>query len=148
MQIELSKAEYRTLLGVLEIAHWVLFAHRSDRPADRQAYRDFEQKVFGHAEAFGCGDLIEYVEQYKEYFPTAEYEENSHVQSFIDEFENHNFWAELLDRLAARDMFRELGEEEIEAMDDRERLTKRLDYESRYNEEFQKHGVERLEITE
>lgn len=63
MQIELSKAEYHTLLGVLEIADWVLFAHRSDRPSDKEEYRCFEQKVFGYAEAFGFGHLIEYVEK-------------------------------------------------------------------------------------
>lgn len=107
MQVELSKAEYRTLLGVLEIADWVLFAHRSDKPRDRKEYHDLEQKIFAYADAFGFGHLIEYVEEHREYFPTAEYEENSPVRSFIDEFEAHNFWTELVDRLAMRDMFQD-----------------------------------------
>jgi hypothetical protein len=148
MQIELSKAEYRTLLGVLEIADWVLFAHRSDKPSDRKEYHEFEQKIFACADTFGFGHLIEYVEMHRKYFPTAEYEENSPVRAFIDEFEDHNFWTELVDRLAMRDMFRELGPERVQAMDVRERLTRRLDYENRYDEEFQRHGLERLAIRE
>jgi hypothetical protein len=148
MQIELSEAECRTLLGVLEIADWVLFAHHSDRPNDREEYHEFEQKIFAYADAFGFGDLIEYVEEHGEYFPTTKYEENSPVQSFIDEFENDSFWTELVDRLAIRDMVRELGQEKVQAMDVRERLARRLGYEERYDKEFREHGLERLAIKE
>ena len=148
MQIELSEAEYRTLLGVLKIADWVLFAHRSDQPSDRKEYHDFEQKIFGYAEAFGFGNLIEYVEKHQEYFPTPEHEENSPVQPFIDEFENHTFWNELVDRLATRDVLRELGEEKVQAMDPRERFMTHQDYEQKYDEEFEEHGIERLAIEE
>jgi hypothetical protein len=75
-------------------------------------------------------------------------EENSPVQSFIDEFENDSFWTELVNRLAIRDMVRELGQEKAQAMDVRERLARRLDYEERYDQEFQAHGLERLAIKE
>jgi hypothetical protein len=148
MQIELSTEEYRTLLGVLEIADWVLFAHRSDRPNDRKEYHDFEQKVFGYAGAFGLDNLIEYVQKHQEYFPTQEYEENSPVQPFIDEFEDHVFWRELVDRLATRDMLRELGEKKVQAMAPKERFMALQDHERRYSEEFEGHGLERLGIKE
>ena len=146
MQIKLSQAEYRTLLGVFEIAHWVLFAHHSDEPSDRKKYHDFEQKIFGYAEAFGFGNLVEYVDVHKKYFPTLEHEENSPVQPFIDEFENHTFWEELVDRQATRDMLRELGEEKIQVMDPRDRFMTHQDYERRYNQELEEHGLERLGI--
>ena len=148
MEIELSKAEYRTLLGMIEIADWVLFAHCSDRPSDRKDYHDFEQKIFGYAEAFGFGNLIEYDRKHKEYFPTLEHDDNSPVRPFIDEFEDHTFWDELVDRLATRDMVRTLGEKKVRAMDPRERFMTHQDYEARYNEEFQDHGLEPLEIKE
>lgn len=146
MQIELSKAEYRTLLGVLEIASWVLFAHRSDKPTDRKEFHAFEQKIFGYAEASGFGHLIEYVKEHKKYFPTQEYEDNSPIRPFIEEFENHTFWEELVDRLASRDLLRELGEEKIQTMDPWDRLTALGNYDKRYRAEFAEHGIERLEI--
>lgn len=148
MQIELSKAEYQTLLGVLEIADWVLFAHHGDRPSDRRKYHDLEQKLFGYAEAFEFDNLIEYVEEHGEYFPTTEYEDHSPMQRFTDEFENHNFWTELVDRLATRDMLRELGQQAVEAMDSGEQFMAHQDYERRYNEEFEEQGLERLSIKE
>jgi hypothetical protein len=98
MQIELSTAEYCTLLGVLEIADWVLFAHCSGEPSDRKEYRDFEQKIFGYAEAFGFGNLIVYDQKQKEYFPTLERDENSPVRPFIVEFEEHD-----IDRLGIKE---------------------------------------------
>jgi hypothetical protein len=61
MQIELSKAEYRTLLGVLEIADRVLFAHRADRPSDRKEYftthRDYERRYREESEEYGLKRL-------------------------------------------------------------------------------------------
>ena len=148
MQIELSKAQYHTLLGVLEIADWVLFAHCSGEPSDRKEYRDFEQKIFGYAEAFGFGNLIVYDQKHKEYFPTLEHDENSPVRPFIDEFEDHTFWQELVDRLAARDMLRELGEEKVQAMAAGERFMARQDYEAKYSQEFEEHGIDRFAIKE
>ena len=68
------------------------------------------------------------------------------MQPFIDEFENHTFWEELVDRLASRDMLRELGEEKVQAMDRKEYFTTHQDYERRYREEFEEYGLERLEI--
>lgn len=146
MQIDFSKEEYRTFLEILEIADWILFAHRTDEPEDRKTYQDFEQKVFSYAEAFGFGDLIVYDEEMGKYFPTREHDENSPVRPFIDEFENETFWDELADRLADRDMLRELGESKLLSMTREQRFRTHLDFEERYHKEFEEHGIERLEI--
>jgi len=146
MQIDFSKDEYRTFLGILEIADWILFAHQTDKPQDRKHYQDFEQKIFAYAEAFGASDLIVYDEKYKQYFPTREYDENSPVRPFIDEFENDCFWTELAERLSDRDMLRELGEKKIRRMTAQERFMTHQEFEQKYQEEFEKHGIDRLQI--
>ena len=146
MQIDFSKEEYRTFLGILEIADWILFAHRTDEPKDRKHYQDFEQKIFAHAEAFGAGDMIVFDEKSKQYFPTREHDENSPARPFIEEFENDCFWSELAERLASRDMLREIGEKKIFRMTSKERFMTHQDFEQKYQEEFEKHGIDRLLI--
>ncbi len=146
MQIDFSKEEHSTFLEILEIAHWVLFAHRTDEPEDRKTYQEFEQNIFGYAEALGFGDLIMYDEEFEKYFPTREHDENSPARPFIDEFENETFWSELIERLAGRDMLRVLGDTKILKMTQEERFMAHHDFEEKYEEEFEEHGIERLEI--
>jgi hypothetical protein len=146
MQIDFSKDEYYALLGILEIANWVLFAHKTDEPEDRKVYKDLEQKIYSFAETFGFDDLIMFDKKYKEYFPTRKQDDNSPVRSFIDEFENDSFWDELIDRLSERDIQRDIGEKKLQSMTREERLKKYLKYEQSYQEEFEEHGIDRLGI--
>ena len=146
MQIDFSKEEYSTFLEILEIATWVLLAHRANEPENRKKYQDFEQKIFSYAETLGFGDLIMYDEELVKYFPTREYDENSPVRPFIEEFEDETFWGELTDRLADRDMLRTLGDKKILKMTPEERFMTHHDLEKKYVEEFEEYGIERLEI--
>jgi len=146
MQIDFSKEEYSTFFEILEIATWVLLAHRTDEPENRKKYQDFEQKIFGYAEALDFGDLIMYDEELGKYFPTREHDENNPARPFIDEFEDETFWVELTDRLADRDMLRILGDKKILKMTPEERFMAHHDFEEKYEEEFEEHGIERLEI--
>ena len=146
MQIDFTKKEYRIFLDILEVADWMLFAHRIGKPKTLNKYSDFEQKIYSHAEAFGFGDLIGHNKDSDEYFPLLDCDEISPVRPFIDEFEDNTFWEELTGRLAGRDMLRKLGEREILKMTMEERITACEDFEDEYKEEFQKHGIERLQI--
>ena len=146
MQIDFSKEEYSTFLEILEIAHWILCAHRTGEPEDRKRYQDFEQKIFSCAEALGVEDLIMYDEELERYFPTREHDENSPARTFIDEFENETFWSELIEKLAERDMHQKLDDKKILEMTPEERCKAYYDFEKKYEEEFEEHGIERLEI--
>ena len=146
MQIDFSKEEYSTFLEILEIAHWVLFAHRTDEPQDRKRHKDFEQKIYSYVEALGFGDLITYDEELESYFPTREHDENSPARTFIDEFENETFWSELIERLAEMEMLRTLGEKKVLKMTPEERFRANYDFEQKYEKEFEEHGIERLRI--
>ena len=148
MQIDFSKEEYSTFLEILEIAHWVLLAHRTDEPEDRKRYQDFEQKIFGYADVMGFDDLIKYDEELERFFPTREHDVNSPARPFIDEFENETFWSELIERLAERDMLQTLGDKKILKMTTEERFKAHYDFEEKYGKEFEEHGIERLEIRE
>jgi hypothetical protein len=147
MKINLTKKEYLALLDIFEIADWVLHSHKVEQPAETKPYSDLEQKMLALAEDFGCGHLVDYSEADKRYYPTREVEEGPAMQ-FIEMFEEDTFWSRIVERLAERDLVRELGKEKFATLDRAERWEKMEDLETRYWDEFQMHGVERLEIVE
>ena len=146
MQIDFSREEYRTLLEIIEIADWVLFAHRTDTPKSLQKYSDLGQKILGFAEELGFGNLIAYDKELGKYFPTREDDENSPARPLIEEFENASFWEELIERLIDRDMLREFGEKNLLSMTRQQRFEAYFKFEEKYQKEFEQHGIERIRI--
>jgi hypothetical protein len=146
MKINITKKEYKSLLEILEIADWVLHAHEIEKSEDTRSYREFRQKIFSLAKDFGFDHLIKYEKQFQEYFPTSEFEDTSPGMAFIEKFENESFWEDLTDRLVQRDLIRELGEKKILSLEPLDRMEKEDPYREKYEEEFEVHGIDRLEI--
>lgn len=148
MKIDLSKDEYMALVEMLQIAGWVIHSHAVEATEETRAYRDLEQKVLSHAEEFSCEDLIEYDETTGRYYPTADFEEAGTASRFIQDFEEDTFWAQLAKRLSERDLARELGKDQLGALDQGDQWEQLETHETRYWDEFEQHGIERLEIVE
>jgi hypothetical protein len=148
MKIELSKEEYLTMLELLEMANWVLYAHDSDDNPDKGKYRAFEQRILAYAKEAGFGNLIEYVEKLDEYLPTREFEETSPGMGYVKEFENDNFWDELIERMAMRDLLRQEGEKKAAQMTFEDMLRKLQPFQEKYGNEFETHGLDNLTIVE
>ena len=103
------------------------------------------QKIYSCAKEFGCEDLIRYEEDIGEYAETRKFDE-SEKDSYLREFEENNFWDELIHRLAHRDFVNEVGMENIEGLSFAEQIFKISGYEDSYREEFEKHGLDNLII--
>jgi type IV secretory pathway VirB4 component len=146
MKIEITKNEFKTLFEMIEIAEWVLHAHKIDEPEETKPYRDFEQKICGLAKDFGYGHLVDYDPKLQSYFPTLEFEETNPSMDYIEEFENDSFWEELVERLVARDVIREVGEKKYGVLDPMALIRKEEPHRTRYEEEFDVYGIDRLEI--
>ena len=148
MNIEISKKEYRTLLDVLHIADWVLHAYKTEEGPETEEFRVLEQKFLSLAEDMGFGHFVEYDAEMKKYFPTREYEETSSVMDAIVDYDNECFWDELTERLATRDLIQQEGKDKVVALDFEERMIKMETFQGRYEEEFERQGLNRLVIKE
>lgn len=146
MEIELTTNEYKTLLEMVQIASWILHAHKVEHGPETKVYRDLEQKILSLAKEAGFENLVEYDRGMKEYFPTREFEEENPAMQFIDEYDEETFWDELAERLASRDLVEEEGEEKVNEMDPWERATRIESLHGGYLEEFERYGLERLRI--
>ena len=130
MQINLTNREFRRLLDLVYIGNWVLNSTRgNDRFAD---YDNLESKIFALSPALSepwNGTIV----------PSRAYAEGG-IHEAIAYYEDNVFYEILAEELSRRDMnYPEITEENYNEIMDRM---------SRYMDEFQLCGVDRLVLEE
>ena len=98
------------------------------------------------AKGHKCDDLVHYDEKQKRYEPTNECFRSDEIHEPIDEHDDHVFWDNLVDRLAKRDVIREIGLKEYAKLDRVERFRRDSKAREKYDKEFSTHGLKRLEL--
>jgi hypothetical protein len=145
MEIKFTKDQYDSLIKLVYLGNWMINSIR-DGGKEIKKYDDVEQYIYSFAKEFGLDNLIEYDTQTKQYYPTWELDDNPEVEPYRQDYENEVFWDELTDRLARQDFVRHHGEKAIRKMSQKEHFEKLHPFIEKYEEEFYKHGIERLEI--
>jgi len=143
MKINFTKKEYRLLLDMVEIAEWVLNAHRSNPSDEITKYSEIYKKILSYAKEMGFDNLITYDKDLGGYYATFEYEESEHMK-YIEEFEDDVFWDALPHRLAKRDLVKQVGEKKYMEMEFVERASKLVEIESIYYKELEDNGIDNL----
>lgn len=145
MKILFSEKEYRLLLDMLYLSDWVMNSNLADPEAHNQEHSALRKKILSYYKEMGADDIIEYVADDDEYYELRDHDDELHTK-FIDPYEDEVFWDELSDRLAERDLIRKIGVEKFEAMDGFDRVAKTEAIRERYLQEFEHHGLERIQI--
>lgn len=148
MNINFTDKEYRLLLDAVFIADWVMTSHDTGPDSDDDQYQMLFQKIYSHARDMGCADLVAEETDANRYYPTRQYEEESNVFAWIEEYNALTFWDELIERLTERDVMNETPPVEGQAMEAEEYQRRAAPHEHRYAEEFERHGIDRLVIDE
>jgi hypothetical protein len=140
MKFDLSPAEYRELVRLAYLGEWIVNAPHDPEHQDEAAALAFQRLL-----AIGR-DLpeIDRDAETTEYFLSGEVA-NRLYDDHISDYDDHVFWEELCERLAARDLATERGVNP-ETIDREEDLTQLRPLEDKYRQEFERYGMERLEI--
>ena len=149
MNVDISKEEYGKLLDLLHMASWVLHAHENEKSPLTEPYDAVVQKFYALAKDMGQDRMIAYHSDAKKFMPTVEFENSAQSWEFIDEFMDDTFWDELMHRLAERDIERQVGgPDQSDNLTMTERFTLEAPVLQKYIQEFDEHGIDRLEIVE
>jgi hypothetical protein len=142
--IEITNTQLHNLIKAVYLSDWVINAHRMTDEIDSDS-RSFEQYVLGILYNAGCKDHIDFDAQLNTYFVNGNLEES--FQEIIDDYEDETFWDELASRLAERDYYEKNKPKNSETDNDRaKRVAAIFSIEDKYNEEFERYGIERLKI--
>ncbi len=141
MNISLTPEQYKTLLLMTYLGNWMINSHQVER---EQTFEGVASHVYSYADSFGVLGLVEKDQDDGAYYPTRELEDLAAER--MASYDNETFWAELIERLSERDLVAKHGQTASENMTIEERFTNLEEFETRYDEEFETHGVERLTI--
>ncbi len=142
MKINLTNKQYRLLLDLVYTGAWLINAHRTD--TIKTEYEELESYLYSFAKPYGLDNLVDYVHEKDKYYPSLALEE-SQVREFIDEYDEENFWEELVSRLATRDIDNGGSIPAEEGRSAQETRAMRIwEREDEYSDEFEEHGLDRV----
>ncbi|MFA5838942.1 MAG: hypothetical protein WC849_03325 [Candidatus Paceibacterota bacterium] len=146
MKIELTKEQYKELLLLVLLGSWVRGGVADIRGEYSKEMDELEEHLLCEAKNFGLADSVEQFEGH--IVPSdrlsKEYEE------IIEEYNDDEFWGGLSRRLGQRDFERTVTKEEKQYMKDNNGWFPERIHEiyEKYEKEFEKYGIDRLEIKE
>lgn len=145
MNLKITKDEYRLLLDMLYLSDWIMNAHLVERDVQYPGHQALRKKICSHFKEMDAENIIEYSDEYDEYFELANYDDYLH-KNFIEPYDEEVFWAALADRLAIRDLSNEIGVEQYQAMDNTDKADKLAEIAARYENEFAEHGLDNIKL--
>jgi hypothetical protein len=145
MKINFTKKQFEVLLKAVYMGNWMANAHRTGRKDDKriEKYEEVQRYLLSFAREIGLEKYVD--DEDSEIYPSGELEE-SEVDGLIDEYNEEEFWEELVDRFARRDFMRKYGAEAISKMDTMERIKKDHPFLDEYHDEVYKYGIDRMEV--
>ena len=142
--MDFSKEEYRTLVEAMQLANWVLHAYAEEERKETKNFRELEQKILSFSKDYGMEKDVHYDKRLEEYLPSRELEEGA--LTYVDDYNNDTFWDELMERLVMRDLIAQIGEDGLEALSFEQRIEKEEPIRLKYEDEFEKYGISRLDV--
>ena len=143
MQLEISKEQLKEMLLASLVYSWVYGGLADGRGEDFEQYHKLENYLLSVAKVNGFSDLVENFRG--SFLPSDEMSEQ--VEEIMSDYDDDTFWYELTMRLGKRDFWRTVTPEENAEAIEREWLPERIhEVYKKYEDEFDEHDIDRLEI--
>ncbi len=143
MDITLNENQYENLIKLVFLGDWLINSFRTERIKD---FEELESLVYSFAQDSELEKFVSFDEATREYFPSDSLEEA--VVDYIEEYDEDNFWDELVRSLGQRDFVRHFGRAAIQKMKFEEMLEKERPFVEKYVAEFEKSGLRNLILAE
>lgn len=142
MKIEVTKEQLASLAKLVYLGNWLANSWRTDDVIEE--YDEIESLVLEAAAKNGLEDYVEFDEEEKKAFPSAELEEK--LAETVDFYNDNTFWDQLIYRMADRDYLRKFGEEAWDDLATEAGMEREKPLVNKYEKEFNENGLDRLEI--
>ena len=143
MQLEIDKNHFKEMLKAAMLYSWVYGGLADGRGENFTKFEKLEKYLLKKAQENNLKDSISEFDG--GLLPSDELCEE--LEATIAEYEDDSFWSDLTVSLGKRDFFRDATEAEMKEMSKTQWLPERAhDFYEKYEEEFKKHGIDRLEI--
>lgn len=138
--IELNEKQFRELLIMVNIGHWITTGYRDED----DLFDDTQQYLSSFHWDFKITDIVEYIGGLKSYFPTPEMKKKT--DKFLEKYDEYTLWVELAWKLADRDFKRKFSKKEIKKMSKEEIFEAKRRINLPYFKEFSLNGIQNFTI--
>lgn len=148
--LALTREQFKTLLKAAYLANWLANGRREDEQYLIE-FDALEQYVFSRAKDAGFPDAVyrHKTEEGVEHFhPSRAFEFDRELDRIVKHYDDLTFWDELSERFAERDMERLYGPDVKVKMDPQGYQREVDDLVAHYDEESERHGIDRYTIKE
>lgn len=147
MNIEISDEQFEKLLRLVYLGNLVVNDFRGTKGDPRiSEYDDIEGVFFRLAGEKGDKEFVRFDVKTQKYYPSATFEYEEEIDSYIKRYNEDLFWDELAARLAERDVEEQMGEEVWSKLDDDDTRRVLDETEDKYFEEFEENGLDNLRL--
>ncbi|MBI4252570.1 hypothetical protein HY623_00090 [Candidatus Uhrbacteria bacterium] len=145
MTIELTPAQYETLLKLVYLGEWMANGIRTEEERDEKIHQA-AQHFYSYADEADAGALIEYDKEYHQYVSTPALDDDAEIVRFREEYDDEVFWDELIEKLAMRDFANRYGEEHWFSGGVQDGSDIQSGFINKYVDEFEANGIGNLII--
>jgi hypothetical protein len=142
MKASFTSRDYTRILELAWLGLWVAGFRPEDPKSTPERYADLADKLLAMAPTYGCGDLVK-ADADGTLRPSKKLLEGQ-IQEKLDQFADDIFWAELVQRLAERDLRSELGSTKLSEELNEDEAARVHEFEDSYWREFETRGVDHL----
>ena len=147
MKINFTKKQYWNLIRATYMADWMANAICEADMKEDDGIKEIRDYIFSFAKEMGYEDFVEYSADMGKYYATFDLDDEPSIRKLIERYDEYAFWDEIVEYLGERDFFNKYSKEAIKKMSDEERFSKRMECQDVWGKEFEKYGIERLDIT-
>jgi hypothetical protein len=140
-KIELTSDQYKNLLRLVYLGHWMSNSHRDDPIVELDAA---ENLLYSFASEFGCESFVDCDTKFNRFYPSFEFE--TEMDPYIQEYDDYTFWDELAWHMADRDFEKKYDAAQTLVMTTEEILREKDTIVEKYYTEFDQNGVDNLVI--
>lgn len=138
-KLELTDEQYGILLKLVALGGWM--AQGGESGSD-DSIEDLQQLVLSYARDFGQGEHVHYDEELEVFALKDKLSEE--FTGLITEYEEENFWDQLIFRLANRDAVKEMEEK---GLSEEEGYARFEEIVAKYEEEFDNNGIDSFKLS-
>ncbi|OGJ89662.1 MAG: hypothetical protein A2268_07060 [Candidatus Raymondbacteria bacterium RifOxyA12_full_50_37] len=141
MKVTVTTDQYKSLLHLVYLGNWMANSYR-ETPLDE--FDKIEEFIFSLAPAAGLDEWVTFSHEDNRLHASEGFDET--LMEFLDDYDENTFWESFVQRMARRDLEREVGVDTVIALAPDALQEKLQPHVERWAQEIDENGLERIVV--
>ncbi|SIS47159.1 hypothetical protein [Salimicrobium flavidum] len=135
--IEVTKEQLRTMVASMFLSTWMVNYPKQELDEEFEEVRNLVLSTYHSADPQG---EVEY-QSFADVYELTQDRENDLMENVVQEYDEHSFWDQLIEKLSQKEMIDAFGEEILNRPLSEEEVGKQIEIEKSVEEKLEKNGL-------